>query len=182
VILLGVFLIALEIFVIPGFGLTGISGILLLLCGLVMTWVGNEPAGLPGILPKLPATQQALKGGIQIVVTGMVCSLLLWAWLQRYLPRLPYFNKLILTTPSGNIDVAPSSISGAVEAITWPAVGSQGRAMTDLKPGGTAAFFDPATNDSRVTDVVSDAGYVPAKSAVVVREVHGNRIVVRAMA
>jgi membrane-bound serine protease (ClpP class) len=181
-ILIGLFLIALEIFVIPGFGVTGITGIVMLLFGLVMTWVGSEPSAIPGILPQLPATQQALKRGVEIVVTGMVCSLLLWFWLQRYLPKLPYFNKLILATPSGNVDVAPSNIDGAVQAVTWPAVGSQGRAMTDLKPGGTAAFFDAALNDSRVTDVVSDSGYVPAQTAVVVREVQGNRVVVRAMA
>jgi membrane-bound serine protease (ClpP class) len=100
-ILIGILLLALEVFVIPGFGITGISGILLVLVGLTMTWVGKEP--LPGFLPKLQGTQDALKHGVMIVVGGMACSLLLWFWLQRYLPRLPYFNRLILTTPSGSV-------------------------------------------------------------------------------
>ena len=48
VILVGMALLALEIFVIPGFGVTGILGILMVLFGLVMTFVGKEPG--PGIL------------------------------------------------------------------------------------------------------------------------------------
>src|SRR5690606_8046854 len=39
---LGVILIALEIFVIPGFGVAGISGIILILCGLAFSMVAND--------------------------------------------------------------------------------------------------------------------------------------------
>ena len=66
-------------------------------------------------------------------------------------------------------------------ATDWPAVGAMGRAVTDLRPGGAAAFTDDVINDTRVTDVVSDSGFVRANSPVVVREVHGNRVVVRAV-
>jgi membrane-bound serine protease (ClpP class) len=180
-ILLGVLLVALEIFVIPGFGIAGISGIALLLLGLTMTWVGNEPIGIPGILPKLQGTWDALQRGVIVVVTGMFCSLLLWYWLQRYLPTLPYLNKLILTTTAGNVSVSASEVPGAVQAVVWPAVGSRGRVVTDLRPGGSAAFHDEAINDERITDVVSDSGFVRAGSEVVVREAQGNHVVVRAV-
>ena len=111
-------------------------------------------------------------------IGGAGASVLLWFWLQAYLPKLPYFNKLILTTTSG--DVAPSAGSESVPAAPWPSLGSRGRAMTDLRPGGTAAFHDPALNDARTADVISDTGFVRAGTEVVVREVQGNRIVVRA--
>src|SRR4051794_9049912 len=177
-ILIGILLLALEIFVIPGFGAAGISGILLVLFGLVMTWVGREP--LPGFLPKLQGTQDALKHGVTIVVGGMFCSLLLWFWLQRYLPKLPYFNRLILTTPDGGVASIDTTIPGSVQVIAWPALGSRGRAMTDLRPGGSAAFHDDTIGDAPITDVTSASGFVAAGAEVVVRAVEGKRVVVRA--
>jgi membrane-bound serine protease (ClpP class) len=177
-ILLGIVLLALEIFVVPGFGVTGISGLFLILVGLTMTWVGNEPIGIPGFLPSLPGTWMALKQGVIVIVTGLFASMALWLLLQRYLPRLPYFNRLILATVDSPADFpgaprAPASRAG------WPPVGSRGRAMTDLRPGGTAGFFDPNINDLQTVDVVCDSGFVPAGTELVVREVHGNRVVVR---
>jgi hypothetical protein len=53
--------------------------------------------------------------------------------------------------------------------------------VTDLKPGGAAEFHDAAGNVHSVA-VVSDSGFVSRGSALVVREVGGNRIVVRAVA
>jgi hypothetical protein len=152
----------------------------MILAGLVMTFVPAEPIEIPGILPSLPGSIESLKRGTMIIAGGMFCSLLLWVWLQRYLPKLPYFNKLILTTVSGNVAVNQSDVAGAVEAVSWPAVGSRGKAMTDLRPGGTAAFLDPAINDLRGTDVISESGFLRAGTAVVVREASLNRIIVRA--
>jgi membrane-bound serine protease (ClpP class) len=177
-ILIGILLLALEIFVIPGFGVTGISGIILILLGLTMTFVGSEPSTIPGILPKLPGTWTAFQHGLMIIVGGMICSLILWFWLQKYLPTLPYFNKLILTTTSGQTS---SDGARAVAPEQWPFVGAKGKAATDLRPGGSASFFDPNLADARITDVVSDSGFVRAGSDVVVREVTGNRVVVRAV-
>jgi len=179
-IVLGVLLLAVELFVLPGFGVAGITGLCLLLGGLIMTFVPAEPK-MPGILPALPGTMAALKRGVAIVVGGLACSLFLWVWLQRYLPKLPYFSRLILTTPTGNVPVAESQVPGAVQAVVWPAIGTRGRAATDLRPGGSAAFPDESINDMRVTDVVSDSGFVRAGTEVVVRQIEGNRIVVRAV-
>ena len=173
-ILIGLGLIALEIFVIPGFGVTGISGIILVLGGLTLTWAGSEPHGFPGALPSLPGTRQAIERGLTIVVVGLGCSLFLWIWLQRYLPKLPYVNKLILTATTANITATPSNVPGAVNVTVWPEVGAIGQVVTDLKPGGTASFHDPALNDVRITDVLADSGFVRAGSRVIVRESAGS--------
>jgi hypothetical protein len=62
----------------------------------------------------------------------------------------------------------------------WPEIGTVGRALTDLRPGGTAAFAaDELSQDLQTTPVVSDSGFVAANTQIIVREVHGNRIVVR---
>ena len=54
-----------------------------------------------------------------------------------------------------------------------------GAATTELKPGGIARF--PYGGDARTTSVVSESGFVPAGTRVIVREVHGNRVVVRVL-
>jgi membrane-bound serine protease (ClpP class) len=179
-ILLGISLIALEIFVLPGFGVPGIMGIVLLLVGLTMTFVGNEPIEIPGILPSLPGTWEGLKRGVIVILVALVGSLLLWAWISRYIRSMPYFNRLILAdTATATSTTATVPTGGAPAGIDWPAVGMTGRAVTDLRPGGQASFYDEATADSRVADVVCDSGFVPAGTGVVVKHIEGNRIVVR---
>jgi membrane-bound serine protease (ClpP class) len=171
----GLALVAFEIFVFPGHMISGLVGGLLVVGGLVMTFVPKEPHGIPGFMPSLPGTYTAIERGLIAVLSGMICSILLWLWLQKYLPKLPYFRRLVLTTTSGGNGTA----GVAVQQGAWPKTGDVGKATTDLRPGGKAAFFDEALGDSRITQVVSESGFVSAESAVVVREVAGNRVVVR---
>jgi hypothetical protein len=60
---------------------------------------------------------------------------------------------------------------------TSPAVGASGTAVTDLRPGGSAQFLDPAGGAHTVA-VVSDAGYIARGTPIIVREAAGNRITV----
>jgi membrane-bound serine protease (ClpP class) len=177
VILVGVGLLALEIFVIPGFGVTGILGILMVLFGLIMTFVGKEPAG-PGFVPQLEGTWTSFRTGLAMVTTALLCSIFLSMWLRRYLPRLPYLNRLILNTTTGNLeDRSVTSIDRGVEY--RPVVGAVGETLSELKPGGSASFYDPITGDVRVFSVISDVGYVPRGTKIAVRNTGDNRIVVR---
>jgi membrane-bound ClpP family serine protease len=110
-----------------------------------------------------------------VVVGGIFTTILLSLWVRRFLPSIPYFNKLILTATTGNTaEVKPSQSQDA-----WPFVGSVGVAVTDLKPGGSVEF--PYADASRATAVVSSSGYVPAGTKVAVEQVHGNFVRVRAM-
>ena len=178
-ILVGVALLALEVFVIPGFGVTGIAGLVLVGVGLILTFAPGEPAGTGGILPALPATRLALQQGTIATLLGTVVSLALWFWFSRYLPKLPYFNRLVLQTSVGEtLDPARDALRDQLDA-AWPGVGATGVAYTDLRPGGVGAFRDDLINDFRNVDVVCDLGFVTAGSAVVVREKEGNRVVVR---
>ena len=52
---LGAALLALEVFVIPGFGVAGVSGIVLMLAGVVLSLVGLDPPGLVGLGVHQPA-------------------------------------------------------------------------------------------------------------------------------
>jgi membrane-bound serine protease (ClpP class) len=172
-IFLGLALIAFEIFVFPGHLVSLGIGILLLVGGLVLTFVPKEPTGLPGILPQLPQSWDAMAKGLITVTSAVVASIALWFWLQRYLPQLPYFNRLVLMG-SGAMATSP-----VAHESPWPVVGMQGEAQTDLRPGGSATFFDAQLGETRSVSVVSDRGFVLAGTKLDVVEVSGNRIVVR---
>jgi len=171
----GLALLAIEIFVIPGHGLAAIPGALIMLFGFLMTFVPKEPSGLPGFLPSLEGTWVAVQNGLMVMVAGLFSSLMLGVWLRKYLPKLPYFNKLILSSPVGTF----TSVGESSETAAWPQPGARGRTETDLKPGGSATFIDPAAGDRRLFSVVSDRGYVSAGEEVVVQESGGGRLVVR---
>jgi membrane-bound serine protease (ClpP class) len=169
-IFVGLALLAFEIFVIPGFGVAGIAGLVLLFGGLVMTFVGNAP-GLPGLWD-LPQIRQGVTNGIMVVVGGLAVTALLGSMIRRFLPKMPFFRRLILATPAGGPVVAPGTDPNDV----WPFAGTVGVATTDLRPGGSAEF--PYADARRTTAVVGNA-YIEAGTKVAVVEARGNRVVVR---
>ena len=171
----GLALVAFEIFVFPGHFVSGVLGVLMVIVGLVLTFVGKEPGGTY-IVPELEGTWRALGNGLVVVSAAMAVSLLLWFWLNRFLPKLPYFNRLILTTTAGDVPTVNQP------AEVGPAVGDEGVAVTDLKPGGSAMFTNEAYPDGRVASVVSESGYVKHGTRIIVDEVAGNRIVVKVLA
>jgi membrane-bound serine protease (ClpP class) len=176
-VVVGIGLLAVELFVIPGFGIAGITGIVMILAGLTLSFVPAEPS-LPGWLPSLSGTYAALWRGLLVVTVSLACTLVLGAWLNRYLPSVPFFGRLVLNTTVGS--EVEGSYATVVDEAAWPEPGATGRALTDLRPGGTAAFADPITQTLRTASVVSDSGFIGANTQVFVHEVHGNRIVVRA--
>jgi membrane-bound serine protease (ClpP class) len=178
-VVVGIALIAVELFLIPGFGVTGITGVVLILYGLVATFVPVEPPEIPGFMPSLGGTWRGVMRGLYAIFGGLLGSLFLWFWLQRYLPRLPYFNRLILTTTASGDIMTEDSPPPPAQPI-WPPIGTAGRAMTDLRPGGTAEFYDEILQDRRLVDVISDTGFVRSGTPVVVRDYHSGTIVVRA--
>jgi membrane-bound serine protease (ClpP class) len=173
VILIGLALCAFEIFVFPGHGLSLALGGLMVIVGLVMTFVAKEPAG-PGWLPNMQETWIGVRTGLLVVVGGLLCSMFLSAWLRRYLPSIPYFKRLVLTETTGN-RLPVGRAAPAPDA--WPFVGSIGEAVSELKPGGSARF--PFADDTRTTSVVSASGFIPPGGKIAVQEVRGSRVVVR---
>src|SRR3989337_1082494 len=85
----GVVLVALELLVIPGFGVAGILGILALLAALVLSMLG------PGDTPQFIMTTAAR------VVGALLFAVLASLALLRYLPRLPFGRQFILQTGLG---------------------------------------------------------------------------------
>jgi membrane-bound serine protease (ClpP class) len=176
IIFLGLGLVAIEI-ILPGHFFPGITGGLLVMFGLVMTFV---PQG--DNVPFTPENWRVILIGMQkgliIVAAAMGISLFLWIWLARYLPKVPILKSLIITAISGGPNPATAPRDPA-PPVGWPPVGAVGKALSELRPGGSAEFFDPAIADKRITSVVSEGGYVSAGAEIVVRAVAGPSIIVR---
>jgi membrane-bound serine protease (ClpP class) len=174
-VLIGVALLAVELFVIPGFGVAGVAGIVAILLGLALTFVAPlAPAGMPFLYG---VDWSTLGIGLLTVVAGLCASILLWFWLSRYLPHLPYAGRLVLSD-----ELTPEEAGRrAARDAAWPLPGMIGTAVSDLRPGGTAKFAisDADADDTANADVVSDRGFIPAGTALAVVEVQGNRVVVR---
>jgi membrane-bound serine protease (ClpP class) len=184
-IVIGLALICFEIFVFPGHLVSLIAGTLMVVVGLLLTFMGDIWS-VPGSW-NMPGTWTLLNRGITVTVGGLFGALVVFALLRKILPYTPYFRRLVLpsATPS-NAPATPArgyfSVPAAVNDPEdhWPFVGTVGTAVSELKPGGNARF--PYAADLKDTSVVSEAGYIAPGTKIIVREVHGNRVVVRPLA
>lgn len=165
VLVIGLGLLALEVFVIPGFGVTGVLGILCVVSALVLTLIG-----LPlGVLLQTGAWVEPLTR----VVLALLVTLVAMAISLRFLPRTRTMRRLVLESSLAS-NVHPSGPSSFVAADDSRFLGLEGVAESDLRPVGVARF------GSERIDVVSEGGYVRAGTRVRVCLVEGARIVVRA--
>ncbi|MCH8269594.1 MAG: hypothetical protein IH985_00090 [Planctomycetes bacterium] len=163
----GIILLAVELLVLPGFGVFGIAGVLLLLGGIVFTF--SDPSA------DAEQASRQLTNGIMATVLAFASSGVAIFFLSRHLGSLPFFNRLVL---SRAVQDAGDSGDEMLAAMALPAEtpiqpGSIGRTTTPLKPVGHAVFGD------RVVDVRSDLGYVDAGVAVrVVSAAEFDRLIV----
>jgi membrane-bound serine protease (ClpP class) len=172
-VVLGVILLGVEIFVIPGFGIPGILGIFFVFVGLIATFIPSEPG--PLVIPRLPGTWLGLKTGLQVVFGGMALALGgMWV-LNKYLPKLPVARGLLLNVPMppGGSDYYFPPITSAVPDYDDIRVGTILRTVTMLRPAGKAQV------GGRRVDVIAQGEMIDEDRAVEVVETAGGRIVVR---
>ena len=164
---LGLMLIGLEVFILPGMGVAGISGTVLVLGSLGLVAYGHWPT----------THEQWVDFGRTIgpfgisVLGAMVAAFVL----ARFLPSIPFANRLMLR-PADEV-AAEFSDESPVSATASPdlsgLLGAVGVAATPLRPAGKVQFGD------EFVDVVAEGGYVPPGARVQVVEIEGNRVVVK---
>ena len=152
----GVVLLGVELFIIPGFGVAGVAGIIALAAGLGMTLVG---AG---------ATTTVIIGAFGRVAISILLALAGGVALLRMLPRLPFGRRLVLEAEVG----AKQGYTSPPESDQLQ-LGRTGTALSPLRPAGVADI------DGARVDVVSDGGFIEAGAVIEVTRVDGNRVVVR---
>lgn len=159
--LIGVALLAVELFVLPGFGIPGVLGIALMAIGLLMAMAGRAPGG--SWWPALPALRISFIKLAGSAAGAGVLAALLGAWL----PKSTVFRKLILDTATDRAHGFTSAAPGEASLM-----GAEGVAESELRPAGIAVL------NGRRSDVVTDGAFIPRGSRVRVIDVSGNRIVV----
>ena len=169
---LGLGCLSLEIFVIPGFGVFGVSGILMILASLVMaghSWSLEFASNVENLGSLATQTGWVLLAMLIVGVIGFTSA--------RYLPSIPMFESMVLGPPGSSAEpqLRPDTGTGASFPVpdTATPIGLQGVAVTMLRPAGKARLND------RVFDVVSDGPFIPADATIEVVAVTGNRVVVR---
>jgi membrane-bound serine protease (ClpP class) len=152
----GLLLLAIEVFVTPGFGLTGVLGLAALIGGLGLSLVG---AG---------ATWVVVVTAVGQVAASLLLALAVSLAVLRFLPRLPFGRRLVLETEL----TAHEGFASAPETDrAW--LGKRGTAASPLRPAGIADI------EGERVDVVSDGEFIDAGEQLTVVRVDGNRIVVR---
>jgi membrane-bound serine protease (ClpP class) len=155
-IFIGVLLIAVEVFVLPGMTVAGIAGIVALVAGLGMTLVG---AG---------ATISVFITALGRVALSILLAMAGAFAFIRVLPHSPFGRQLVLGT---GMPADLGYVSAPESDHRW--LGRSGTALSPLRPAGIADI------DGARVDVVSDGGFIDAGTAIEVTRVDGNRIVVR---
>jgi len=153
---IGLILLLVEVFVIPGFGIFGVLGIAALLGGLGLSLIG---AGATGAVVLYAVGQ---------VIAAVLLAAVLALALLRVMPRLPFGRTLILDT---ELLTAGGYASQSESDNRW--LGTRGTAASTLRPAGVAHF------DHERVDVVTEGEYIEAETPIEVVRVDGNRIVVR---
>jgi len=130
---LGLILIGLEVFVIPGFGIAGISGIVLVIVSLALAMVDNaELWTWEGKLNLLPVLRP-----IGIVVISATASVFMAIWLVRRLYTTRSFDHIALRQEMKASEGFTGVVSG-LENI----VGEEVIVFTDMKPSGKVKTLD----------------------------------------
>ncbi len=155
---IGLVLLALEVFVIPGFGITGVLGFLAVLGGLGLSLVGEG------------ATGDVVLTAVGQVALSLLLAIAAALVLLRFMTHTPFGQRLILKT---ELPAGEGYASTPESDFRW--LGKRGVAEHSLHPSGIAHF------DGERVDVVSEGEYIEAKQPIEVTRVDGNRIVVRAI-
>lgn len=154
--LIGVVLLIVEIFLIPGFGIFGIAGIALMITSLFLGLISDFHIVDWNII------SFAI---IQLAATFVFTTIII-AIMLKYLPKTNMFHRLVL-------DEKVEIKSGyATKPVLAELIGVEGKALTDLRPSGTAII-----NGKRI-DVVTEGDFVSNGAKLIVKSIEGSKVVV----
>ena len=140
----GLLLIAVEIFVLPGFGVCGISGIIAVITALAFSMVDNiEFFHWDGTLNLRPIIQP-----LGIVVLSAAASIFGSVWIVRKLYDTRSFDRIALRQEMKSEDGFTGVVSGLEEL-----VGQSVTVFTDMRPGGKVI-----TSDGRIHEATLKFG------------------------
>lgn len=150
--IIGVALLGVEIFVIPGFGVAGVSGIILIISGLSLSLIDNVNFNFE------PRHIKALLGAILLVTFSMLTSIILSINIsKRLFAGSGFLGKLALKA-EGKIEEGYIGVDMSPKTL----VGRKGIASTVLRPSGKVMI------DDEIYDAKSEDGFIDKDTEVVV--------------
>ncbi|MDR2020095.1 MAG: nodulation protein NfeD [Treponema sp.] len=172
--LAGIGLLAVEIFLLPGFGVAGVSGLILVGLSLVLSMQDF-------VIPRFEWEWSLLGRNVVVVIIGIIAAITGIAVIALMGPKIRIFDGLTLktriagTAGSPGPDTAlPGGPPVSAEDPGYAALtGKTGVAVTTLRPSGRAEI------GGEFFMVEADSFFIEAGSAIKVIRIYGNRIVVR---
>jgi len=157
----GIILIVLELFVIPGFGVAGILGIICMVCGLAFSMVANDyfnfSIGEPGML----------FNAFLLVIASMVAATVLMVIFGKNLLRTRAFKRLVLQDEQRSKEGYTSSVKH-IELVN-----KEGVAKTVLRPSGKVEI------EGKWYDAVALDGFIDIGDAIYVEKHENYNLFVR---
>lgn len=141
--ILGIVLIGIELFVIPGFGVTGVLGILFIISGLAIAMVGNEGFDFTGV----PVTD--VVKAFLIVIIAFFLSLTSSFYISRKLFTTSRFGELALDTVQSK-DEGFTSANAQMKNL----LGKTGVTATMLRPSGKVEIDDETYDATAMTGFI----------------------------
>lgn len=140
----GIILLGIEIFALPGFGVAGISGIILMVSSLILSLIGNVGFDFD------PVSASRATEAVLIVFTALLIAIPLSVFLGYRFLNSSFFGRLALNT----IQETSQGYSSVDVAAGNNLVGKTGTAFTVLRPSGKILI------DGEVYDAASLTGYI----------------------
>lgn len=163
VFLVGLGLLLLEIFVVPGFGVTGISGIILMVAALVLTMTFNIGFDFSFSAPELFIKY------LFLVIAACFAGFLLSLWLgKKLITADTRYGSLALKT---NMDADKGFVAQDMNLTQY--VGKQGFASTLLRPVGKVEI------DGEYLDATSEVGFIDKGEEIVVTRFENAQLFVK---
>jgi membrane-bound serine protease (ClpP class) len=152
--LLGLGLIIVELYVMPGMAVFGVLGLLAVVVALVIAPIdlGNPPSNLP--VPPIPTWPVELKVSIQNLIIAFFGTGAVAIVLSRYLPQTRLFQEMVPASASGMESVAALDEEKAAQ------IGQKGVADSVLRPSGRALF------GNEMRDVMTEGDLIEAGARV----------------
>lgn len=163
VFVIGIILVALEIFVIPGFGIAGVLGVVAIFLSLVLSLINNVNFNFDGVE----------LNGIGVAVTTVIVGIFGGFIISLYLG-----NKVFSSNSGPFRNMALKSVQNvsdgfvSVETSLFKLKGKTGIAQTVLRPGGKILI------NGEVYDAVAENGFIEKETPIFVTRIESAQLYV----
>lgn len=150
-VLVGILLIIVEVLILPGFGVPGVLGLLLLFAGLIGLFI---PTGGAGVFSDSPEASKHLITAVATVSLATVTAIVGMYFLARNFGSIPLLNRLILQDRPPEDSESMLAAMGPGETASLLKPGDEGTAISPLRPSGSVQIGE------RIVDVVAEGPFV----------------------